>query len=208
MVFLFEIVDGAANAAILVLMPRARRPLAVHMNAPPHAVALASPDDVGPLPEIERLAGLQFKAYPELGIPEQLYDDTNSVNTFAAAQRAGRLWVAHADRQPVGFALVIDVDSYAHLDELDVVPRYGRRGIGAALLAAVCAWATDAGYRTVTLRTFRDVPWNAPFYEKRGFRVVESHTLSAGHVALELMERQRGLRTDLSVTMAYSPVGG
>ena len=173
------------------------------MNGLSHAIALASPDDVGALPEIERLAGLQFKAYPELGIPEQMYDQPNSVDTFAAAQRAGRLWVARAEALPVGFALVVEVDRFAHLDELDVLPSHGGRGIGTALLAAVCSWATDAGYRAVTLRTFRDIPWNAPFYQKRGFRVVESHTLSAGHVALELMERQRGLRTDLRVTMAY-----
>jgi GNAT superfamily N-acetyltransferase len=178
------------------------------MNALQHEIALAAPDDIAVLPEVERLAGLQFKAYPELGIPDEMYSEPNSVKTFAAAQRAGRLWVARADRQPVGFALVVDVDGFAHLDELDVLPRYGGRGIGTSLVATVCRWASDASYPAVTLRTFRGVPWNAPFYQKRGFRVVESHTLSAGHVALELMERQRGLRTDLRVTMAYVPGGG
>jgi GNAT superfamily N-acetyltransferase len=179
------------------------------MTSPRHPITLAAPGDVTALPEIERLAGLGFRTYPgDLGIPEEMYDAPNSVETFAAAQRAGRLWVARtADGQPVGFALVIVIDGYAHLDEVDVLPSYGRRGIGSALLAAVCEWARDAGYPAVTLRTFRGVPWNAPFYEKRGFRVVDSQTLSPGHVALETAERQRGLRTDLRVTMAHDTAG-
>jgi len=49
------------------------------------------PEDVAVLPEIERLAGLLFKTYSgDLGIPE-LYEAPNSVETFAAAQVAGRL---------------------------------------------------------------------------------------------------------------------
>jgi hypothetical protein len=41
----------------------------------------------------------------------------------------------------------------------------------------------EAGYPAVTLRTFRDVPWNGPFYLRRGFAVVDSAALSPGHVA-------------------------
>jgi GNAT superfamily N-acetyltransferase len=178
------------------------------MTTLPCEIALAVPEDVLSLPEIERIAGLQFKAFPGLGIPAEMYERPNSVETFAAAQRSGRLWVARAaDGQPVGFALVTVIEGYAHLDELDVLPAYGRRGVGTALLAAVCAWAGHAGYPAVTLRTFRDVPWNAPFYQERGFRVVDSQEVSAGHVALEASERQRGLRTDIRVTMAH-PTGG
>ena len=173
------------------------------MNAQRYEVTEAAPEDVALLPEIERIAGLQFKASADLGIPDEMYDTPNPVETFAAAQRAGRLWVARAaSGEPVGFALVTEIERYAHLDELDVLPTYGRRGIGSTLLAAVCSWARDAGYAAVTLRTFRDVPWNAPFYRRRGFCVVESETLSAGHVALERSERQRGLRTEARVTLA------
>jgi GNAT superfamily N-acetyltransferase len=175
------------------------------MSDPPYEVILAAPEDVGLLPEIERVAGLQFKAYHDLGIPDEMFDAPNPVETFAAAQQAGRLWVARAaSGELVGFALVTEIEGYAHLDELDVLPAYGRRGVGSALLAAVCAWSRDAGYAGVTLRTFRDVPWNAPFYQKRGFRVVDSQALSTGHAALERSERQRGLRTDIRVTMACS----
>lgn len=178
------------------------------MNSPGCDIRLAEPGDVAVLPEIERLAGLLFKTYPgDLGIPEEMYDEPNDVETFAAAQRAGRLWVATESGAPVGFALVMEIEGYAHLDEIDVLPTHGGQGIGSALLATVCAWAKDMDYLAVTLRTFRDVPWNAPFYQRRGFRIVDSAALSAAHVELETSERRRGLRTDIRVTMAFDTTG-
>ena len=43
------------------------------------------------------------------------------------------------------------------------------RGIGRALLRAGCDWAAAAGYDELTLATYRDVPWNGPFYASEGF---------------------------------------
>jgi GNAT superfamily N-acetyltransferase len=168
----------------------------------------AVPEDIDVLPEIERIASLLFKTYPgDLGIPEELYDQPNSIETFEAARKAGRLWVASASgKGPVGFALVLEIGGCAHLEELDVLPAHQGQGVGSALLDAVCAWAKASGYPAVTLRTFRDVPWNAPFYQRRGFQIVESAALSPGHLALEASERQRGLRTDTRVTMVLKTV--
>jgi len=176
------------------------------MKAQGYDIRRALPSDVSVLPEIERLAGLTFRTYPaDLGISEEMYGQSNSVETFLVAEKAGHLWVAtDVGVNPIGFALVSELGGYAHLDELDVLPAHARRGIGSALLEAVCSWAKDAGYPAVTLRTFRDVPWNGPFYQRRGFEAVESAALSPGHVALEASERRRGLRTDLRVTMAYT----
>jgi GNAT superfamily N-acetyltransferase len=175
------------------------------MSSSCYVIRLAAPEDVPALPEIERVSGLLFKTHAgDLGIPDEIYESPNSVETFAAAQTAGRLWVATASSgEIVGFALVVDIEGYAHLDELDVLPLHGRRGVGTALLARVCSWAKERGYPAVTLRTFRDVRWNAPFYQKWGFRIVDSAALSAAHLGLEASERQRGLRTDIRVTMAY-----
>ena len=44
----------------------------------------------------------------------------------------------------MGFALCGAVDGHAHLFEMDVVPEFGRRGIGSALLEAVCDEAVAA----------------------------------------------------------------
>lgn len=71
---------------------------------------------------------------------------------------------------PVGFACVDIVDGVAHLWQVSVVPAASREGRGTALVDAVCDWARRQGYEAVTLTTFRDVPWNAPFYARMGFR--------------------------------------
>ncbi len=176
------------------------------MNTSSCTIRLATPDDVSRLPEIERLAGIRFREYPELGIPDAMYNITNSVETFAAAQEAGHLWVAVAGNDLAGFALATDIAGYSHLEEIDVLPAHGGRGIGSALLTTVCSRAKESGYPAVTLRTFRDVPWNAPFYQRRGFRIVDGATLSAAHAALEASEQLHGLRTDLRVTMAREMV--
>jgi GNAT superfamily N-acetyltransferase len=57
----------------------------------------------------------------------------------------------------------------AHLEQLAVHPDHGRRGIGTALVEAVCAEAAARGFDRVTLRTFADIAWNGPFYARLGF---------------------------------------
>lgn len=62
----------------------------------------------------------------------------------------------------VGFVHVQEIDAHAHLEQLSVVPAYGRRGIGRALVTAALDEARRRGHAQVTLRTYADVPWNAP----------------------------------------------
>lgn len=57
-----------------------------------------------------------------------------------------------------------------HIDEVDVLRAFQSQGIGRALLGAAADWARTKGLQTLSLTTFRDVPWNAPFYASFGFR--------------------------------------
>jgi GNAT superfamily N-acetyltransferase len=131
------------------------------------------------LPDIELAAAGIFSA--EDLTPEQR-SDSHLVSDFECAAREGRLWtaVSTSTEQPVGFAMTTRVDGAAHLYELDVLPEHGRRGIGAALVAAVADRAREAGSRCVTLTTFRHVPWNAPFYARLGFRELSDDELTPG----------------------------
>ena len=43
-------------------------------------------------------------------------------------------------------------------------------------------WAKGVSGGRVTLQTFVDVPWNRPWYERRGFRVVDVAVLGGKHV--------------------------
>ncbi|MFC8409708.1 GNAT family N-acetyltransferase [Arthrobacter sp. NPDC057259] len=68
-----------------------------------------------------------------------------------------------------GFVHVIERDGAAHLEQVSVLPEHGRRGVGTALVLAAKNEAAARGYLELTLRTFVDVPWNAPFYARLGF---------------------------------------
>jgi GNAT superfamily N-acetyltransferase len=74
---------------------------------------------------------------------------------------------------PVGFAQVGEADGNAHLEELAVLPGHMRQGLGTRLVEEACAWAAEHGYPAITLTTYADVPWNAPYYERLGFAVVD-----------------------------------
>ena len=84
---------------------------------------------------------------------------------------------------------------------MDVLPAHGRRGLGARLLACVCAWAQAQGNAAVTLSTFRDVPWNGPFYRKHSFRDLQPAEWTPGMRAIREQEVQHGLRVEARVFM-------
>jgi GNAT superfamily N-acetyltransferase len=81
-----------------------------------------------------------------------------------------------AGAPPVGFAALEIVDGLAHLWQISVRPSSERQGIGTTLVTAVCDWAVSEGYAGVTLTTYRDVPWNGPFYRRLGFRTLRRLT--------------------------------
>lgn len=70
---------------------------------------------------------------------------------------------------PVGFVHVLDADGHAHLEQLSVLPSSGRQGFGRRLVSAALDAARERGYTRMTLRTYAEIPWNAPFYSSCGF---------------------------------------
>lgn len=159
--------------------------------------------DLAALPAIEREAGRLFEG---LALGSRIEEDETSAEDFEQSLRSELLFVAaDAEDQPVGFACVEILDGGAHLDELDVHPDHARRGLGAALVQAVCDWAARQGHASVTLTTFRDIPWNRPFYEKLGFVVVPAEELP--EALSELVDEEqsiRGLLTSERVVMRYA----
>jgi GNAT superfamily N-acetyltransferase len=147
---------------------------------PQTSIRLADPSEWDLLREIEASADELFAS---VGIGPFTADDGDGhLNGAAVVFVSGR--PAH------GFASVVIVDGVAHLWQLSVLPSFGRRGIGTSLVEAVCEWASSNGYPAVTLTTFRDVPWNAPFYSRLGFRILEQ--LTPGLHAIRGHERAIG----------------
>jgi GNAT superfamily N-acetyltransferase len=81
----------------------------------------------------------------------------------------GLVWVAEDAGRLIGFATCEAFEHELHLWELAVRQEAQRKGAGRALIAAVVDEARARGLPEVTLTTFRDIPWNAPFYARCGF---------------------------------------
>ena len=134
-------------------------------------------DELALLLDIEWEAGRAFAA---IGMPEIADDDPGTVDDVAGA------WVAvDEDDRPVAYLTSHVVDGCAHIEQVSVAPSHARRGLGAALIDHLAA-VTDAP--ALTLTTFRDVPWNAPYYERLGFRVFEPGPELAALVRREAAE--------------------
>ncbi len=180
--------------------PRDRRTRACDRRAvaASYPIRPARVDDVPALAGVERAAATMFGPY---GLAE-LFSETSEVAKLEAAARDGRLWVATSfDGTVVGFALAAVVGGVAHLDELDVHPDHGRRGVGRALIDTVIRWARAHGHRALTLNTMRDVPWNAPYYERLGFVILSDDALPPALAELRRLEVEHGLPGERRVSM-------
>lgn len=103
------------------------------------------------------------------------------------------VWVvADPDDRPVGFAIVHFHETTAHLHELDVHPQHSRRGLGRQLIESVTVWARAQGFSAVTLTTFRDIPWNVPYYTRLGFRTLDIGEISQALQKILLKEANDG----------------
>jgi len=144
------------------------------------AIRVARPHELGRLRQIEVASD---ELFAQVGIGPFCEEDEESHLERAAV-------VLVSGDPAVGFACVEVVDGAAHLWQLSVHPSESRRGRGSALVTAVCEWAASEGYGAVTLTTFRDVPWNGPFYARMGFRVLDD--LTPGLLAIRDHERAIG----------------
>jgi len=159
-------------------------------------IRAARPSDYRKLADIERRAGEMFR---DVGMPEIADDEPYDADDLAAATA---LFIATDDHdEPIGYAMVELVDDHAHLEQVSVVPEHGAAGVGTQLLDAVAGWATGQGHDAVTLTTFRDVPFNAPLYAKRGFDVVPESEWTDGLRAIVAREADHGLDTTKRVVM-------
>ena len=133
------------------------------------AIRAARPDEAAALAAIEDAAAMQFAR-----IGMDLGATASDPAGLAARAHEGAVLAASLGSRLVGFAIITLVDGHAHLAELDVALDVQRRGIGRRLIEAVADRAHAAGHHRLTLTTFRDVPWNGPWYRRLGFTELPS----------------------------------
>lgn len=123
-------------------------------------------EDIPALCEIERDAAQIFRA---IGYDFAADGAIRDIEEHIRALDEGAIFVAEKDGALAGFILLWPVDGRAHITELDVAERFQKQGIGRALVDAGEAWARDNGFQEITLTTFTEVSWNAPFYRSIGY---------------------------------------
>ena len=136
-------------------------------DGPTHRVRHARAADLKHIGPIEDAGGPLF---------EEAFGDLTGDPLLSPAPRGGDrddapgfLLVVGPVGDPVGFAHVEMVDGFAHLAQVSVHPDAMRQGVGSALVRAAMREAWDLGYDRLSLTTYRDLPWNGPFYARLGF---------------------------------------
>ncbi len=137
-----------------------------------YSITRAATDEIPALVEIDVAAAMLFAdtgLISDEGLLMHVPEDV-----FATGIKARNVFVAREHHgHPIGFTLTSERGGTLYLDQISVHPDHGQRGVGSALLKRVIKDAKDRKFKRVTLSTFRNVAWNAPFYRKAGFREIK-----------------------------------
>lgn len=164
----------------------------------------ACTNDLPHLASIEREAASRFLAVPDLtGMTAIDLLGSLPHEQLVQAQQNGTLWVAADGENLVGFLAATLFPDELYVLEIDVLPSHGRRGLGKKLLGAALSGAAGKGLDRVVLRTFQNVPWNAPFYRRFGFRDLSEKSLSDALRDVIKKETEDGLKPDLRATLYF-----
>ncbi|WP_019544652.1 GNAT family N-acetyltransferase [Streptomyces sulphureus] len=143
------------------------------------------------LQRIERAAGAPFRALGMDAVADDPPPPLAELRRHLAAD--GLRVVAEPGGELAGYVLTEHVDGCAHVEQLSVDPRFARRGLGRALLDDAAHRAAGTGLAALTLTSFADVPWNAPYYARLGFRTLPETALTPGLREARRREREAGL---------------
>lgn len=147
--------------------------------------------DAKAMQQIEILAGQLFA---EHGMPEIASDAPPSLRELADYCEAGLAWVAsRMTGPPVAYVVAKAVDQCLHIEQISVTPSESRQGIGRLLVEHVASEAPALGFECLTLTTFSEIPWNAPYYATLGFRILAETEWTEGLKTIRAQEMSLGL---------------
>ncbi|MCT9114533.1 GNAT family N-acetyltransferase [Cupriavidus gilardii] len=171
-----------------------------HVPAMAALIRPADRSDAASLPEIERSAAELFRSVPALAWIAD--DDVLAPEVHLRFIAAGTAWVAVDDTGKVrGFLSAERFGQALHIWELAVHRNWQGQGCGRALVSQAIEHARRQRLSAVTLTTFRDLPWNEPFYRRLGFEAIEGDALDERLTAVLQHERELGLPVHLRCAM-------
>jgi predicted N-acetyltransferase YhbS len=153
-------------------------------------------DEIEAVRAIEYEAAQRFAAIGMTGIADAQPMKADFVRRKIEASEI--IVAVHDAVRCVAFVMFAPLPTRFYIEELDVLTAWAGRRIGAELIEQVDLLARKSGAQQLVLSTFRDVPWNAPYYRRLGFNVIGSEQLDpklrairAAHVARGLDESKR-----------------
>lgn len=166
----------------------------------------AKPHDACLLPDIERSAGECFRVLPDLAWIAD--DDVMPVERHLAFIMCGTVWVVEgASSELLGFLTAESVEEDLHIWQLAVRHDWQGQGLGRRLVATAIDYAAAQLLSAVTLTTFRDVTWNAPFYARLGFEELAASALGPRLAGILAREADYGLPVERRCAMRLSVSG-
>lgn len=143
-----------------------------------YTIEHGSPADAGRLREIERVAGARFR---DIGMADIASGEPTPEPILEDRARNSQLLVARdASGAAVGFLIWSPKDDMAYIEEVSVHPDHAGHRLASRLIDRVNA-DLRGKFPALTLATFRDVAWNAPYYAKLGFKEVANDKLGPEH---------------------------
>ena len=104
-------------------------------------------------------------------------EDVPQIPDLREAAEAERLWVTEVGSEVAGYIIADVLDGDAHVAQVSVAPAYAGRALGRAMIEFLEDWGRAAGCPATTLTTFRDVPWNGPYYLRLGYHVLRKEDI-------------------------------
>jgi GNAT superfamily N-acetyltransferase len=165
----------------------------------PVTFRFALPHEADAIRAIEFEAGQRFIGVGMAGIADAPPMARDVVERKIAA--AEIIVAVDADATCAGFVMFEPQPERIYVQELDVLTSHAGRRIGAALIEQVAQLARARRLPQLVLSTFRDVPWNAPYYRRLGFRDIAPAQLDAALIARRDAHIARGLDESKRVFM-------
>ncbi|ELY2651626.1 GNAT family N-acetyltransferase [Cronobacter sakazakii] len=159
--------------------------------------------DIASLAAIERSADSAFETIPALawvatdGVqPEDLH--------HRLCEQGYSAVMVNANDAPVGFINGDYIDGALHILGVAVMRDCQGMGLGKRLMADAICHARAKQLSALTLTTFRNVPWNQPFYARLGFSVISEADMPDALARLLDEEAAHGFARDSRCAMRLS----
>jgi predicted N-acetyltransferase YhbS len=154
--------------------------------------------------EIERIRDIERESASRLLGTDLAYlaeDEPTDAEILRERLAQDALIVAADGETPVAYVIFEVVEGCAYIEQIDVLTSHAGQRIGARLLDAVADRARGRRLKALTLSTFRDVPFNAPYYARLGFEVIADADLTPGLLEIRAAHLERGLDESRRVFM-------